>query len=117
MGNISTAVRGHYDNDRYIWTIIIRRFCDNQPPAELGRQRGGGSVGRCSKSVPGRPDLAADCQEMPETEGRKHVAVGVIVVSSEVGTLDPLMEEPDPPPGCLDQPELGKTWGGHRSCC
>jgi hypothetical protein len=28
MRNISTAVRGHYDNDRYIWVIIIRRFCD-----------------------------------------------------------------------------------------
>jgi hypothetical protein len=29
MRNISTAVRDHYDDDRYIWTIIIRRFCEN----------------------------------------------------------------------------------------
>jgi hypothetical protein len=29
MRNISTAVRGHYDDDRYMWAIIIRRFCDN----------------------------------------------------------------------------------------
>jgi hypothetical protein len=28
--NISTAVRGHYDDDRYMWAIIIRRFCDTQ---------------------------------------------------------------------------------------
>jgi hypothetical protein len=28
MRNISTAVKGHYDNDRYMWAIIIRRFCD-----------------------------------------------------------------------------------------
>jgi hypothetical protein len=28
MRNISTAVRSHYDDDRYIWAIIIRRFCD-----------------------------------------------------------------------------------------
>jgi hypothetical protein len=54
--------------------------------------------------VPGWPDPAADCQE---TKGRKHVAVGVIVVSPEVGALDPLMEEPDLPPGRLDQLELG----------
>jgi hypothetical protein len=29
MRNISTAVRGHYDNDGYMWAIIIRRFCDS----------------------------------------------------------------------------------------
>jgi hypothetical protein len=29
MRNISTAVRGHYDDDRYMWAIIIRRFCDS----------------------------------------------------------------------------------------
>jgi hypothetical protein len=29
MRNISTVVRGHYDDDRYMWVIIIRRFCDN----------------------------------------------------------------------------------------
>jgi hypothetical protein len=29
MRNISTTVRGHYDNDRYMWAIIIRRFCDS----------------------------------------------------------------------------------------
>jgi hypothetical protein len=29
MRNISMAVRGHYDDDGYMWTIIIRRFCDN----------------------------------------------------------------------------------------
>jgi hypothetical protein len=23
------AIRGHYDNDRYMWAIIIRRFYDN----------------------------------------------------------------------------------------
>jgi hypothetical protein len=28
MVNISTAVRGHYGNDGYLWAIIIRRFCD-----------------------------------------------------------------------------------------
>jgi hypothetical protein len=28
MRNISTAVRGPYDDDRYMWAIIIRRFCD-----------------------------------------------------------------------------------------
>jgi hypothetical protein len=22
------AIRGHYDNDKYMWAIIIRRFCD-----------------------------------------------------------------------------------------
>jgi hypothetical protein len=48
-------------------------------------------------------------------KGRKHVAVSVVIVSPEVGTLDPLMEEPDLPPGHLDQPELGKTWGGRLS--
>jgi hypothetical protein len=26
MRNISTAIRGHYDDDRYMWAIIIRRF-------------------------------------------------------------------------------------------
>jgi hypothetical protein len=31
--NISTAVRDHYDNDRYMWAIIIRRFYDR---GELG---------------------------------------------------------------------------------
>jgi hypothetical protein len=34
MRNISTAVRGHYDDDRYMWAIIIRRFCDR---GELAR--------------------------------------------------------------------------------
>jgi hypothetical protein len=29
MRNISTIVRGHYDDDRYMWAIIIRRFCDS----------------------------------------------------------------------------------------
>jgi hypothetical protein len=29
MVNISTAVRGYYDNDGYLWAIIIRRFCDS----------------------------------------------------------------------------------------
>jgi hypothetical protein len=29
MVNISTAVRGHYGNDGYLWAIIIRRFCDS----------------------------------------------------------------------------------------
>jgi hypothetical protein len=29
MRNISTTVIGHYDNDRYMWAIIIRRFCDS----------------------------------------------------------------------------------------
>jgi hypothetical protein len=24
------AVRGHYDNDRYVWAIIIMRFYDNE---------------------------------------------------------------------------------------
>jgi hypothetical protein len=28
MRNISTAVSCHYDDDRYMWAIIIRRFCD-----------------------------------------------------------------------------------------
>jgi hypothetical protein len=31
MRNISTTVRGRYDDDRYIWDIIIRRFCDTGP--------------------------------------------------------------------------------------
>jgi hypothetical protein len=26
MRNISTTIRGHYDDDRYMWAIIIRRF-------------------------------------------------------------------------------------------
>jgi hypothetical protein len=30
MRNISTVVKGHYDDDRYMWAIIIRRFCDIQ---------------------------------------------------------------------------------------
>jgi hypothetical protein len=29
MRNISTVVRGHYDDDRYMWAIIIRRFHDS----------------------------------------------------------------------------------------
>jgi hypothetical protein len=29
MRNISTIVRDYYYNDRYMWAIIIRRFCDN----------------------------------------------------------------------------------------
>jgi hypothetical protein len=29
MRNISTTVRGPYDDDRYMWAIIIRRFCDS----------------------------------------------------------------------------------------
>jgi hypothetical protein len=29
MVNISTTVRGHYDNDVCLWAIIIRRFCDS----------------------------------------------------------------------------------------
>jgi hypothetical protein len=32
MRNISTAIRGHYDDDRYMWAIIIRRFCDIADP-------------------------------------------------------------------------------------
>jgi hypothetical protein len=28
MVNISTTVRGHYDNEVYLWAIVIRRFCD-----------------------------------------------------------------------------------------
>jgi hypothetical protein len=28
MRNISTTVRGHYDNDMCMWAIIIRMFCD-----------------------------------------------------------------------------------------
>jgi hypothetical protein len=36
MRNISTTVRGHYDDDRYMWAIIIRRFCDTSlPPAPV----------------------------------------------------------------------------------
>jgi hypothetical protein len=31
MVNISTAIRGHYGNDGYLWAIIIRRFCDIPP--------------------------------------------------------------------------------------
>jgi hypothetical protein len=29
MVNISTTVRGHYDNEVYLWAIVIRRFCDS----------------------------------------------------------------------------------------
>jgi hypothetical protein len=32
MRNISTAVRGYYDDDSYMWAIIIRRFCDTARP-------------------------------------------------------------------------------------
>jgi hypothetical protein len=32
MRNISTVVRSHYDDDRYMWAIIIRRFCDMKKP-------------------------------------------------------------------------------------
>jgi hypothetical protein len=39
MVNISTAVRGHYDNDRYIWAIIIRRFCDRWQKEEGRHQK------------------------------------------------------------------------------
>jgi hypothetical protein len=28
MRNISTTVIGYYDDDRYMWAIIIRRFYD-----------------------------------------------------------------------------------------
>jgi hypothetical protein len=42
MKNISTAVRGHYDDDGYMWVIIIRRFCDSWRPDEKvgGNQTG-----------------------------------------------------------------------------
>jgi hypothetical protein len=30
MRNIGTVVRGHYDDNRYMWDIIIRRFCDKR---------------------------------------------------------------------------------------
>jgi hypothetical protein len=36
MRNISTVVRGPYDDDRYMWAIIIRRFCDRRINA-MGR--------------------------------------------------------------------------------
>jgi hypothetical protein len=35
MVNISTAIRGHYGNDGYLWAIIIRRFCDSEDPHQL----------------------------------------------------------------------------------
>jgi hypothetical protein len=37
MRNISTAVRGHYDDDRYMWVIIIRRFCDSMLAVAMSR--------------------------------------------------------------------------------
>jgi hypothetical protein len=40
MRNISTAVRGHYDDDGYMWAIIIRRFYDSVARLHLGRQGG-----------------------------------------------------------------------------
>jgi hypothetical protein len=36
MVNISTAIRGHYGNDGYLWAIIIRRFYDS-PSSTLPR--------------------------------------------------------------------------------
>jgi hypothetical protein len=42
MRNISMAVRDYYDDDRYIWAIIIRRFCDSAGIQDLptkGRKR------------------------------------------------------------------------------
>jgi hypothetical protein len=42
MRNISTVVRGHYDDDRYMWAIIIRSFCDSAGIQDLptkGRKR------------------------------------------------------------------------------
>jgi hypothetical protein len=35
MRNISTVVRGHYDDDRYMWAIIIRRFYDTKVPDSI----------------------------------------------------------------------------------
>jgi hypothetical protein len=32
MRNINMAVRDYYNNDRYMWAIIIRRFCDRWVP-------------------------------------------------------------------------------------
>jgi hypothetical protein len=54
MRNISTAVRGHYDNDRYMWAIIIRRFCDNRRIRDLYTRGAGVAVGRC-RAVTGPP--------------------------------------------------------------
>jgi hypothetical protein len=34
MRNISTAIKGHYDDDRYMWAIIIRRLCGINPPID-----------------------------------------------------------------------------------
>jgi hypothetical protein len=54
MKNISTAVRGHYDDDGYMRAIIIRRFCDIQAPRSRpwGERRGsGGRSGGRSRCV------------------------------------------------------------------
>jgi hypothetical protein len=40
MRNISIAVRGHYDDDRYMWAIIIRRFCDRLQLATVDGEAG-----------------------------------------------------------------------------
>jgi hypothetical protein len=48
MRNISTAVRGHYDDDGYMWAIIIRRFCDIAYGKELRQEIGGTE---CPRSI------------------------------------------------------------------
>jgi hypothetical protein len=48
MRNISTAVRGHYDDDGYMWAIIIRRFCFN-PDVEFADHSAVGTV--CSADI------------------------------------------------------------------
>jgi hypothetical protein len=40
MVNISTTVRGLYDNYVYLWAIIIRRFCDTGVDVRTGKRKG-----------------------------------------------------------------------------
>jgi hypothetical protein len=49
MRNISTVVRGHYDDDRYMWAIIIRRLCDRNISKDLAMDR---SAWRLAINVP-----------------------------------------------------------------
>jgi hypothetical protein len=45
MRNISTAVKGHYDNDMYMWVIIIKRFCDTFKAASKVNQSNNNKMG------------------------------------------------------------------------
>jgi hypothetical protein len=51
MVNISTTVRGHYDNDVCLWAIIIRRFCHTRAPFDRGRLAATKALSKSAKEL------------------------------------------------------------------